>query len=38
MNCDQIVSYFIVMHKINLCPLCDQGMTFKSMLNLGNEM
>ena len=27
-----------IMHKIKLCPLCDLGMTFKSMLNLDNGM
>ena len=36
-----VIKYLVTsssMHKIKLCPLCDLGMTFKSMLNLDNGM
>ena len=33
----QLVTSSII-YKINLCPLCDLGMTFKSMLNLDKGM
>ena len=32
----QLVTSLMV-HKMNLCPLCDLGMTFKSMLSLDKE-